>query len=90
MMDLEVKLFGPLRMQAGADSFKIKLTNNNLSSAINQLSHLNELKDTLIRPDGELCQSVIYLIGNEQVNIEDNPVFQQGDVLTLLAPISGG
>ncbi|WP_163836128.1 MoaD/ThiS family protein [Spartinivicinus ruber] len=89
-MKLQVKLFGPLRLRAGAESFTIELINNNLASAIKQLCNFSELKGALLRSDGELCQSVIYLIGNEQVNVDDNPGFQQGDVLTLLAPISGG
>ena len=89
-MDLEVKLYGPLRHRAGTDSLTIVLDNHKLSSAIHQLCKLSQLKDSLLKANGDFCRSVIYLIGDNQVNVEDNPSLKSGDVLTLLAPISGG
>lgn len=89
-MELEVKLYGPLRVSAGTESITLVLDSNKLSSAVSQLCRYSQLKKALLKPDGDYCQSVIYLIGDEQVSIEDNPAFKKGDILTLLSPISGG
>ena len=52
--------------------------------------HGNPLRDLLLKSDGSIHPSTLAFVGNRQIRWSDPPQLRDGDVVTLLSPISGG
>ncbi len=48
------------------------------------------LQSLLVDAAGELRSSVLIFIGDRQVSAGESPALQDGDIVTLMSPISGG
>lgn len=48
------------------------------------------LRPLLLRPDGSPHPSLLVVVGDEQVRIDDPRPLRDGDVVTVMTPIAGG
>lgn len=53
-------------------------------------AHGNPLRGFLLREDGSPHPSVLVVVGDEQVRVDDPRALREGDVVSLWTPISGG
>jgi len=92
-MPITVQYETLLKRAAGAASDVVDRKEScNLQDVIRELAERRgeSLSSLLLDSDGEVRPSVLIFIGERQVSPSDSHSLQDGDVVTLMAPISGG
>ena len=83
-----------IRSAAGTDSIQVELSDkavfNELIDTVKNKA-LNNLNEMLFTDDHNLSRSLLFTLNNtHQIRQEDNITLNNGDVITIIAPISGG
>ena len=52
--------------------------------------HTETLRPLLLDATGDVRPSVMIFVGDRQVTASDSPMLRDGDIVTLMSPISGG
>ena len=91
-MNITVEYASQIKRVIGNDSESYVLEEHQTLQDLIQLvskKHDSELHALLFKEE-VLHPSILLFIKDNQVRWEDNPVLNEGDVVTLLSPISGG
>jgi len=92
-MRVTVRYSAQAREAAGAASEEVELDSER---TVRELlvrvarAHGSPLRGFLLREDGAPHPSVLVVVGDEQVRVDDPRALKDGDVVSLWTPISGG
>lgn len=88
-MSVTVKYAGQARDAAGTPSETAAAST--VAGLLRELAERREaLRPLLLRPDGTPRPSLLVVVGDEQVRVDDPRPLRDGDVVTVMTPIAGG
>lgn len=92
-MNVRVRLAAQAREAAGREETSVALgpdrTVRGLLAAL-AAAHGDPLRTMLLRTDGTPHPSVLVVLGDEQVPVDDPRELREGDAVTVMTPIAGG
>lgn len=90
MMRVTVEYFGPAREAAGVGNEVIDATSS-AQALIRRIAHERGGRlATLLLSDGELSRSLVLAVNDRQVSTQEKTELHDGDVVTIIPPVSGG
>ncbi|HYT94884.1 MAG TPA: MoaD/ThiS family protein [Gemmataceae bacterium] len=92
-MKVAIKYLAQVKQAAGCASEILDIEGHcRLQELVRRLAdgHGEALRRLLLRPAGELHDSILLFVGEEQVRWETPRELHDGDVVTVLAPMAGG
>jgi molybdopterin converting factor small subunit len=92
-MRIVVKYMAQLRQAAGAASETVEIGSpSSAEEIVRRLVHAHDdaYRRLVLDAEGRVQPALLFFIGDEQVRPEMARTFRDGDVLTILAPMSGG
>lgn len=88
-MSVTVKFAGQARDVAGEALVTIAAAR--VSELLKELATRNDaLRPLLLRADGTPLASLLVVVGDQQVRVDDPRPLRAGDVVTVMTPIAGG
>lgn len=88
-MSVTVKFSGQARDVAGVPSLTSVAAR--VDELLKELARANDaLRPLLLRADGTPLASLLVVVGDEQVRVDDPRPLRAGDVVTIMTPIAGG
>jgi molybdopterin converting factor small subunit len=88
-MSVTVRFSGQARDAAGVASLTSVAAR--VDELLKELARANDaLRPLLLRPDGSPSPSLLVVVGDEQVRVDDPRPLKTGDVVTVMTPIAGG
>jgi molybdopterin converting factor small subunit len=88
-MSVTVKFSGQARDAAGVASLTSVAAR--VDELLKDLAKRNDaLRPLLLRADGTPLASLLVVVGDEQVRVDDPRPLRAGDVVTVMTPIAGG
>jgi molybdopterin converting factor small subunit len=88
-MSVTVKFSGQAREAAGVPALTAAAAC--VAELLKELAGRNEaLRPLLLRADGTPSPSLLVVVGDEQVRVDDPRPLRAGDVVTVMTPIAGG
>jgi molybdopterin converting factor small subunit len=92
-MSLTIQYFGPLRALTQCSSETLPVpAGGELRSALATLAerHPAGFRELVLAPDGQVAPCMLLLVNERPLQRQSPPRLAAGDVLTLIAPMSGG
>ena len=92
-MNVTVKYMAQARAAAGTSSETVALPDGATAATLfRQLAekHGEALKALLLDGEGNPHPSILFVVGDEQVRLDDPRMLKADDVVSILTPISGG
>ena len=92
-MKLRVEYEAQVKKAAGVASEDLEIEDaSTLSSVLQKIteSRGDALHSMLLDSEGNLQKAILLFHGDRQIRWDESPEFSDGDVLTILSPISGG
>ena len=88
-MSVTVRFCGQAREAAGEAPLTSVATR--VAELLKELAAKNDaLRPLLLRADGSPSPSLLVVVGDEQVRVDDPRPLKAGDVVTVMTPIAGG
>lgn len=89
-MSVTVHYAGQARDAAGTAS-EVVASTASIAALLKDLAARREkLGPLLLKPDGSPHPSLLVVLGDEQLRVDDPRPLRDGDVVTVMTPISGG
>lgn len=91
-MNVRVRLTAQARDAAGCDETPVALgSDRSVRALLGALAAACEpLRPLLLKADGAPHPSVLVVVGDEQVPVDDPRELREGDAVTVMTPIAGG
>ena len=91
-MRVTVEYFGPAREAAGVSREPIDCDSSH--SAFELIARVATERGgrlaALLLHDGQLSKSIVFAVNDRQVSAGDSAPLQEGDVISVIPPVSGG
>ena len=92
-MKVTIEYAAQVKRIAGVGSETVEIdSQSTVQAAIRQAAeiHGSEFRNIVLDSEGQLHPSILLFVGDEQVRWDQEFELQDGNVVTLLSPISGG
>lgn len=92
-MSITIQYETLLKRAAGTASDIVEVDGTcDVREVVHQIAHRrgDPLESLLLDASGKVRSSVLIFLGDRQVSASDSHVIRDGDVVTLMSPISGG
>lgn len=91
-MRIKVEYTGPLRSAVGTGTEMLEVDGSDLGTLMGAIiaQHGNAAASLLLDGEGSLRPELIIAVNDQQVRRSETPTLHDGDLVTILHPISGG